>query len=74
MAFFGGSRNQMNMVEMSPLMMDNAEVAEDGGKPLKVLNHAKYNDLDKILRMSAGGTMQAPRAPASISDGEIYGV
>lgn len=69
--FGGGKKGGMNMVEMSPLMEENVAVDTDGSAP-NVLNHAKYDDLDKILRMPVGG-LQAPKPPASPTDGDIYG-
>jgi len=62
-----GSRSRMKMLEMSPLMSESAETAGE-----LTLNHAGYDQLSKTLQMPMGG-LGAPRAPSSLTDGEIYG-
>ena len=66
----------MSMLEMSPLMEEVALVDEDRqqGSSLvpRVLNHTKFDDLDRVLKMPMGG-LQAPTPPSSTTDGEIYG-
>ena len=57
----------MNLIEMSPLMDENPD-AEGGA----VINHGKFDQLSKTLQLPMGGE-NAPRPPASLTDGEKYG-
>lgn len=65
----GRTKYKQIMVEMesSVLMEDNV----DGDAP-RVLNHAKYDALDTVLKRPMG-RLQAPRAPSSTTDGELFG-
>jgi len=58
---------KMNLIEMSPLMDENPD-AEGGA----VINHGKFDQLSKTLQLPMGGE-NAPRPPASLTDGEKYG-
>jgi hypothetical protein len=55
------------MLEMSPLMS-----ASDDAPETMTLNHMGYDKLSKTLQMPVGG-LSAPRAPDSLTDGDIYG-
>lgn len=59
--------NKMKMLEMSPLMSESNDAPGE-----LTLNHAGYDQLSKTLQMPMGG-LGAPRAPSSLTDGEIYG-
>ena len=61
------AKSKMKMLEMSPLMSESAETPGE-----LTLNHAGYDQLSKTLQMPMGG-QSAPKPPASLTDGEIYG-
>ena len=60
-----------NVVEMQPMLGESHVMKKVAGGG-HVLDHTLYDEIDKVLKMPAGG-MMAPRAPMSTTDGEVFG-